>query len=88
MPPEIMRAIMSVDHGAVLQPAYPGFEMSLMKLSNYEYGGPEKLLFEEDVPGPSIDWAMVRCYVNQTAATSVNTIDWKFALARGRRDFP
>jgi NADPH:quinone reductase-like Zn-dependent oxidoreductase len=40
----------------------------------HEYGGPEKLVFEEDVPEPVVgdDSVLVA-----TAATSVNPIDWK-----------
>ena len=40
----------------------------------YEYGGPEKLKFEDDVPEPQISGGTV---LIAAAAASVNPIDWK-----------
>jgi NADPH:quinone reductase-like Zn-dependent oxidoreductase len=51
----------------------------------YEYGGPEKLAFEEDVPAPSLDPQNI---LIQTAAASVNPIDWKVRSGARQKDFP
>jgi NADPH:quinone reductase-like Zn-dependent oxidoreductase len=40
----------------------------------YEYGGPETLKYEIDVPEPSLGADTV---LIEAAATSVNPIDWK-----------
>src|SRR6202522_3659642 len=40
----------------------------------HEYGGPEKLRFEDDVPEPQISGGTV---LIEAAAASVNPIDWK-----------
>src|SRR5580698_10038143 len=40
----------------------------------HEYGGPEKLKFEDNVPGPQISGSTV---LIAAAASSVNPIDWK-----------
>jgi NADPH:quinone reductase-like Zn-dependent oxidoreductase len=40
----------------------------------HEYGGPEKLKFEDNVPEPQISGGTV---LIETAAASVNPIDWK-----------
>ena len=51
----------------------------------HEYGGPEKLIFEEDVPPPVLgdDSVLVAA-----AATSVNPIDWKLRSGARQKDFP
>jgi NADPH:quinone reductase-like Zn-dependent oxidoreductase len=51
----------------------------------YEYGGPENLKFEVDVPEPALnaDGVLV-----ETAATSVNPIDWKIRSGARQKDFP
>jgi NADPH:quinone reductase-like Zn-dependent oxidoreductase len=51
----------------------------------YEYGGPEKLIFEDDVPEPvmGVDSVLI-----ETAATSVNPIDWKIRSGARQKDFP
>ena len=51
----------------------------------YEYGGPEKLLFEDNVPDPfpGDDSVLV-----EAAATSVNPIDWKVRSGARQKDFP
>jgi len=51
----------------------------------YEYGGPENLKFEVDVPEPTLsaDFVLVA-----TAATSVNPIDWKIRSGARQKDFP
>jgi len=51
----------------------------------YEYGGPEKLLFEDDVPDPVLGGDSV---LIEAAATSVNPIDWKIRSGARQKDFP
>jgi NADPH:quinone reductase-like Zn-dependent oxidoreductase len=51
----------------------------------YEYGGPENLKFEADVPEPTptADSVLVAA-----AAASVNPIDWKIRSGARQKDFP
>jgi NADPH:quinone reductase-like Zn-dependent oxidoreductase len=51
----------------------------------YEYGGPENLKFEVNVPEPTLgaDFVLV-----EAAATSVNPIDWKIRSGARQKDFP
>jgi NADPH:quinone reductase-like Zn-dependent oxidoreductase len=51
----------------------------------YEYGGPENLIYEDNVPEPALsdDTVLV-----ETSATSVNPIDWKVRSGARQRDFP
>jgi NADPH:quinone reductase-like Zn-dependent oxidoreductase len=51
----------------------------------YEYGGPENLKFEVDVPEPTLraDFVLV-----ETAAAGVNPIDWKIRSGARQKDFP
>ena len=51
----------------------------------YEYGGPENLKYEDNVPEPTIsaDFVLV-----ETSATSVNPIDWKVRSGARQKDFP
>ena len=51
----------------------------------YEYGGPENLKYEDDVPEPTLgdDSILV-----ESAATSVNPIDWKIRSGARQKDFP
>lgn len=51
----------------------------------YEYGGPEKLKFEDNVPEPQVSGGTV---LIQTAAASVNPIDWKLRSGTRQKDFP
>jgi NADPH:quinone reductase-like Zn-dependent oxidoreductase len=51
----------------------------------HEYGGPEKLRFEENVPDPVMHPTSI---VIETAATSVNPIDWKVRSDARQKDFP
>jgi NADPH:quinone reductase-like Zn-dependent oxidoreductase len=51
----------------------------------HEYGGPEKLKFEDDVPDPQISGSTV---LISAAAASVNPIDWKMRSGARRKDFP
>ena len=51
----------------------------------YEYGGPEKLEFEHNVPAPQISGGTVLIAV---AAASVNPIDWKVRSGMRQNDFP
>ena len=51
----------------------------------YEYGGPEKLKFENEVPEPQISGGSV---LIAAAAASVNPIDWKLRSGMRQKDFP
>ena len=51
----------------------------------HEYGGPEKLLFEDNVPDPSMPPDSI---LIATVATSVNPIDWKIRSGVRQKDFP
>ncbi len=51
----------------------------------HEYGGPEKLKFEENVPDPQVSGDTV---LIAEAATSVNPIDWKIRSGARQKDFP
>src|SRR5271163_2377707 len=51
----------------------------------HEYGGPEKLKFENDVPEPPISGGTV---LIAAAAASVNPIDWKLRSGMRQKDFP
>ena len=51
----------------------------------YEYGGPENLRYEDDVPEPALSDDSV---LVEAAATSVNPIDWKIRSGARQKDFP
>jgi NADPH:quinone reductase-like Zn-dependent oxidoreductase len=51
----------------------------------YEYGGPEKLKYEENVPEPALADNFV---LIEAAAASVNPIDWKIRSGARQKDFP
>src|ERR1700684_1815851 len=51
----------------------------------HEYGGPEKLKFEDNVPEPQISGGTV---LIAAAAASVNPIDWKLRSGMRQKDFP
>ena len=51
----------------------------------HEYGGPEELKFENDVPEPQISGGTV---LIAAAAASVNPIDWKVRSGMRKKDFP
>ena len=51
----------------------------------HEYGGPEKLVFEENVPDPGVQPDAV---LIKTVAASVNPIDWKVRSGARQKDFP
>ena len=51
----------------------------------HAYGGPEQLLFEDGVPDPQITASQV---LIQSAAASVNPIDWKIRSGARQKDFP
>ena len=51
----------------------------------HEYGGPEQLRFEEDVPEPQVTADTV---LIEAAAASVNPIDWKVRSGARQKDFP
>ena len=50
-----------------------------------EYGGPEKLKFEDNVPEPQISGGSV---LIAASAASVNPIDWKMRAGTRQKDFP
>jgi len=51
----------------------------------HEYGGPEKLKFEDNIPEPQIGGSTV--LIAATAA-SVNPLDWKIRSGMRQKDFP
>lgn len=51
----------------------------------HEYGGPEKLKFEDSVPDPQISGSTV---LIAAAATGVNPIDWKIRSGSRQKDAP
>ncbi len=51
----------------------------------YEYGGPENLKYEEDAPEPILGDDLV---LVETAAASVNPVDWKIRSGARQKDFP
>ena len=51
----------------------------------HEYGGPEKLKFEDNVPEPQISGSTV---LIAAAAASVNPIDWKLRSGMRQKDAP
>jgi NADPH:quinone reductase-like Zn-dependent oxidoreductase len=51
----------------------------------HEYGGPENLKFEDNVPEPQISGETV---LIAAAAASVNPIDWKLRSGKRQKDFP
>jgi NADPH:quinone reductase-like Zn-dependent oxidoreductase len=51
----------------------------------YEYGGPENLKYEDDVPEPTLSDDSV---LVEAAAASVNPVDWKIRSGARQKDFP
>jgi NADPH:quinone reductase-like Zn-dependent oxidoreductase len=51
----------------------------------HEYGGPEKLKFEDNVPEPQVSGDTV---LIAAAAASLNPIDWKMRSGKRQKDFP
>jgi len=51
----------------------------------HEYGGPENLKFDLDVPEPELGADSI---LIEAAATSVNPIDWKVRSGARQKDFP
>jgi len=51
----------------------------------HEYGGPEKLKFEDNVPDPQVSGATI---LIAAAGTSVNPIDWKMRSGARQKDAP
>src|ERR1035437_10858 len=51
----------------------------------HEYGGPEKLKFEDNVPDPQVSGDTVLIVAS---AASVNPIDWKVRSGLRPKDFP
>jgi NADPH:quinone reductase-like Zn-dependent oxidoreductase len=60
-----------------------GGKMKAVRL--YEYGGPENLKFEVDVPEPTLTADSV---LVAAAAASVNPVDWKIRSGARQKDFP
>jgi NADPH:quinone reductase-like Zn-dependent oxidoreductase len=59
--------------------------VSMKAVVLHEYGGPEKLRFEEGVPDPQISGDTV---LVAAVASSVNPIDWKVRSGARQKDFP
>ncbi len=51
----------------------------------HEYGGPEKLIYEDNVPEPTLTHEGV---LVELTSTSVNPIDWKIRSGARQKDFP
>ena len=51
----------------------------------YEYGGPEKLIYEDNVPDPVLSDSTV---LVEAVSASVNPIDWKVRSGARQKDFP
>jgi len=51
----------------------------------YEYGGPENLKYEDNVPEPALRDNLV---LIEAAAASVNPVDWKIRSGARQKDFP
>src|SRR5271154_869419 len=51
----------------------------------HEYGGPENLKFDADVPDPELGADSI---LIEASATSVNPIDWKVRSGARQKDFP
>ena len=51
----------------------------------HEYGGPEKLQYEDGVPDPRLQPDSI---LIKTVAASINPIDWKVRSGARRKDFP
>lgn len=51
----------------------------------YEYGGPENLKYEDNVPDPALSNNFV---LVEAAAASVNPVDWKIRSGARHKDFP
>ena len=51
----------------------------------YEYGGPENLKYEDNVPDPALSDNFV---LIEAAGASVNPIDWKIRSGARQKDFP
>src|SRR5580700_3724821 len=59
--------------------------MKMKAVRLYEYGGPENLKFEDDVPEPALNDDSV---LVESTATSVNPIDWKIRSGARQKDIP
>jgi NADPH:quinone reductase-like Zn-dependent oxidoreductase len=60
-------------------------EMTMRAVQIHEYGGPEKLRLDENVPDPLLQPTSI---LIETAAASVNPIDWKIRSGARQKDFP
>src|SRR3984893_12512258 len=64
---------------------YLYMEVAMRAVVLHQYGGPEKLKFEDNVPEPQISGNTV---LIGAAAASVNPIDWKLRSGMRQKDFP
>src|SRR3982074_856712 len=64
---------------------YSDLEGEVKAVRLYEYGGPENLKYEDNVPEPALSDDSV---LVETSATSVNPIDWKVRSGARQKDFP
>src|SRR5450755_3898789 len=71
------------DGGLAVAPPHGRYTMKAVVL--HEYGGPEKLKFEDHFPDPQISGDTV---LIAATATSVNPIDWKIRSGARQKDFP
>jgi NADPH:quinone reductase-like Zn-dependent oxidoreductase len=69
--------------GLIISGSYGREAMKAVVL--HEYGGPEKLKFEDNVPQPQLSGDTV---LIAAAAASVNPIDWKVRSGIRQKDFP
>jgi NADPH:quinone reductase-like Zn-dependent oxidoreductase len=60
-------------------------EKAMKAIVLHEYGGPEKLKFEDNVPDPQVSGDTV---LIAASAASVNPIDWKVRSGARQKDFP
>src|SRR5580700_1609357 len=64
---------------------HDGLEDQVKAVRLYEYGGPENLKYEENAPEPTLGADSV---LIETAAASVNPIDWKIRSGAVQKFFP
>jgi hypothetical protein len=65
--------------------AWNSGRFAMMAVVLHEYGGPEQLKFEDNVPEPQVSGNRVLIAV---AAASVNPIDWKLRSGMMQKNFP
>src|ERR1700683_2441475 len=65
--------------------AWNSGRFAMMAVVLHEYGGPEQLKFEDNVPEPQVSGSTV---LIAAAAASVNPIDWKLRSGMMQKNFP